>query len=117
MTKAEINVAETISVELFKNMVNGLDVKLRSSDLKKELAYNLEEINKSLYSDFTQVVEVLQNVVNSRWISHYEIHGFQALSLNDFDSCVNHNLYIIIYPYLTDALVNIKHTLLLEVAY
>ena len=95
MSTLENNVATIISVELFSKSVNDLENRIKSSRFKTELKYDSEKLNNYLFSEFKEITNVLQTVVNEFYVGQYEISGFQFFSLNDFEFCINHNLGLI----------------------
>lgn len=96
MTTQQNKVAETISFELFNGMVNSIEQKLlNKATLKNEIKYHGEQVNKALYNDFKQIVNVLQSVVDEFYLGHYNIEGFVSFSLEDFDFCLDHNMGLI----------------------
>lgn len=86
---------EVISVELFTRMIDNLEARIKSQSFKNEVKYHSEAINKAMFQDFKSIVNVLQAIVNKFYLDKYEISGFQAFSVQDFDFCVSHNLSLI----------------------
>jgi len=90
-----LEVETIIAVDLFSKMVERIENRISHKDFKKELKYNLNDINLYLAKDYKQIVSVLQQTVDSFYLSNYEIKGFQNFSLIDFDFCLKHNLGLI----------------------
>lgn len=89
-------VAEIISEELFRSMVNRLEQRLSYGvSLKLELRYNEKDLNKSLKSDFDAITEVLQSVVDSQYTGYYEVSGFEYLTVDNLDFSIGHNLNLL----------------------
>ena len=90
-----LEVETIIAVDLFSKMVERIESRISHKDFKKELKYNVNDINLYLAKDYEQIVSVLQQTVDSFYLNNYEIKGFQNFSLIDFDFCLNHNLGLI----------------------
>ncbi|WP_288373986.1 hypothetical protein [uncultured Chryseobacterium sp.] len=87
---------ELISIDIFKRMVNDLEAVLsNSSKLKNEIKYHEQAVNKALQSDFEDIVNLLQTVVDKFYVDNYDISGFQYLTPADFESSLKHNLSLV----------------------
>ena len=84
-----------IAIALFSNRIESLETKLNSRSLKNELKYHASQLNEALAKDFADIASAIQAVVNSRYCEYYEVTGYQYLSLEDYDSCVGHNLRLL----------------------
>lgn len=89
------SIENIIAVELFTNMINSLESKLKSDILKHDIKYNSNELNCSLSKDFNQIQEVLQKVVDSFYLDYYQVNGFELLTLENFNFSLKHNLELI----------------------
>lgn len=84
-----------VSVELFSNMVNSLERRLKSEILNHDIKYNPEEANASMLMDFNQIKEVLQKTIDSFYLGYYEVSGFQFITLKNIEDSVSHNLGLV----------------------
>lgn len=90
ITKLEVETI--ISVELFKSMLYRIEQKLNDIvTLKKTLKFNEFEFNNSLKSDFSQMVEVLQNFVDSYYFGYYEVDSYEYMTLSNIELSLKHN--------------------------
>ena len=95
MNNQKENVATNIAIELFKQSVARIEDRINSTSFKNEVKYHSKALNAAMANNFNQIVDVLQSVVDSYYINHYEINGFIPFSVADFDICKAHNLGII----------------------
>lgn len=86
---------EALTTAIFENMVNSLEAKLTSASLKKELQYNCDALNNSLFNDFLTIKEVLQKVVDKYYFNYYEVEGYQQITLCNMQSSISHNLSLV----------------------
>jgi len=93
--KNKETIATDISVEIFNRMINSIEMRIQSQSFKTELSYNSVQVNKVLGDSFSEIVNLLQSVVDKFYLGKYEVTGFQQFSLEDFDFCLNHNLSLI----------------------
>ncbi len=88
-------ISTILSVELFERMVNGLENRINHHNFKNDLKYNLQDINNSMEKDFTDIVNLLQKIVDKFYYSKYDINGFIPFNLSDVDFCIEHNLMLV----------------------
>ena len=87
---------QEIAVELFKRMISSIERKLADKvALKKSVKYDQKGLNDSLSSDFGQIKEVVQGLVNAYYRRYYPIDNFAPFSLDCFDYALEQNLKLI----------------------
>lgn len=86
-----IEVETVIAVDLLKNTIKGLERKLNSTVLKTEVKYHSEALNKSLKTDFDQITNILQSVVDKFYCDSYLVDSFTPMFIECFDYSKEHN--------------------------
>jgi hypothetical protein len=91
-----LNAELIISESLFSNMVLKLENKLLSkTTLINEIKYHSSELNNSLKKSFDEIVFVLQSVVDSFYLSYYEVEGFILFCESNINEALKHNLSLL----------------------
>ncbi|MFS0489925.1 hypothetical protein [Leadbetterella byssophila] len=93
MTKEEA--FDILAVTLLEGKINSIEVKLTSQNLRNEVKYHNEALNQSLKSDFDQLTEILQGVVDAFYFDSFVVDRFEPLFIENLDFAVKHNLSLL----------------------
>lgn len=85
----------TLALEIFERMLDSLEGRLTSFDLKKTLHYNESEFNRSAASDFGQIKEVLQTTVDKFFHSYYDVSGYEYMTAENVEETSKANLALL----------------------
>lgn len=90
------SVIEVIAVGLIDSQLRGIEQKFANiANLKNEIKYHQESLNKALAEDFSQFVEILQAFIDKFYWNYYEVESFLPFRLEDFDVVYAHNQNIL----------------------
>jgi hypothetical protein len=93
MTKEEA--FDILAVTLLEGSIASIETKLTSQRLKNDVKYHNAALNRSLKSDFDQVTEILQGVVDAFYFDSFVVDKFEPLFAENLDFAVKHNLSLL----------------------
>ncbi len=86
---------QIIATELLNRKVELLESKLNNTSLENEVKYNNKVLNQSLKSDFDQLSDILQRIVDSFYFDRYVVDRFMSFPVGDLKVARNHNLSLL----------------------
>lgn len=95
MQVSKSEMIDILLLDMFSRRLDSLEELLNHKDFKNDIKYHGDAVNESLEKDFEDIVSLISHIVNKFYPEHYEVTGFQRITLNHFESCLNNNLMLI----------------------